>query len=512
MAMTFFESLRLNAKRFPDKIAIHFNESSISYAGLLEKTNRLRNSLIKLGYHSEDKIAILAVNHLDYMVAYHAITSINAIPAPVNYRLTDDDFIYIVKNADSKGLFLGRDYFDKADLFEPLLDHIIFMDCDEKPVETKKKRHSMSTLIEQADDKINDFVVSGTTVILHTSGTTGKPKGSVRSRFGMEERAIDQGFQSQDNTLCCLPVCLSAGFVYSMLPLYLGATIYLQESFDEDDALRLIEEEKINSAMLFPAMLERMTTSDRFASCDTSSMHVIQSGAGFLHPELRKTVLEKFGPILRIYAASTEVGPYANLIGEAVAKYTEGNCVGQPFFGVDLKILDDDGNELGVGEIGEICCRSNSQYDGYYKDEAQTEETRRGDYLTVGDLGYINEHGMLFFAGRKRDIIKTGGINVFAPEIEEELEHHQAIQEAACVGLPDRKWVELICAVIVKKPGITLTEDDVINFAGERLAKYKKPRVVVFIDEIPKNLTGRVLKTELLETVQTMLEKQSTES
>lgn len=504
MAMTFFQSLRLNARRFPDKTAIHFNDTSITYKALLERTNRLRNSLIKLGYREDDKIAILAVNHLDYMTVYFAITSIGAIPAPVNYRLTDEDCLYIVQNSEAKALFLGQDYFDKANVFEAQVDHIIYMDT-EAPITARKKHLSLSCLIDHSDNKINDFVLSGTTVMLHTSGTTGKPKGSVRSRFGMEERAIEQGFQPQDKTLCCLPVCLSAGFVYSMLPLYLGATIYLQESFDEDNALHLIASEKINSAMLFPAMLERMVESKYFAECDTSSMRVIQSGAGFLHPELRKTVLEKFGPILRIYAASTEVGPYANLVGEDVLNYTEGNCVGHPFFGVDLKILDDDGKELGVGEVGEICCRSDSQYDEYYKDEEKTAETRRGDYLTVGDLGYIDEHGMLFFAGRKRDIIKTGGINVFAPEIEEALEHHPAIQEAVCIGLPDRKWVELICAVIVKKPGASLTEEDVAQFAEERLAKYKKPRRVVFMDSVPKNLTGRVLKTELIETVQKLI-------
>jgi acyl-CoA synthetase (AMP-forming)/AMP-acid ligase II len=254
--------------------------------------------------------------------------------------------------------------------------------------------------------------------------------------------------------------------------------------------------------MLLPAMLQAMVEHPRFGSADLSSLRVIQSGAGALSGTLKRALLKRFGDgVLNIYAASSEVGPYANLKGAEVRNHLDGNCVGRPFFGVELKLLGDDGAEVAPGEVGEICCRSESQYDEYFEDPELTASTRRGDFLSVGDLGRLDANGLLHFVGRKRDIIKSGGINIYASEIEEALQQHPAVAEAHCVGLPDDRWTELICAVIVPRAGRQPTADDITGFASAHLAAYKKPRRVVFMAAVPKNLTGRVLKTQLIEQV-----------
>ena len=499
MAMTFLYALRLNARRFPRKDAVVFNGHRQSYGAFCDRVERMMTVLHGMGIGPDDNVAIISENHPDFVAAYFAITGLGAVPAPVNYRIGVDVMTYVVQRADAKMVLLGETLLEHAALFQPLVDHVLALGDSAG----KSGLPLIGDLIAATAPNPPEGQ-AGTSIMLHTSGTTGKPKGALRSRFGMEERALDQGFRPDDRVLCALPICLSAGCTYTLLPLYLGATAYLQASFDGGEILTLIEHEKLTATMLLPAMLQRLIEQPGFAAADLSSMRTLQSGGGELYADLKCAALEKFADALNIYAASSEAGPYANLTGADLRRNMSGNCVGRPFFGVELKLLDDDGNEVPQGEVGEICTRSESRFDGYYKDEALTQTTRRGDYVTVGDLGRIDADGLLWFTGRKRDIIKSGGINVYAPEIDEALCEHPLIREAHCIALPDPRWSELICAVIVAEPDCDLQAAEVIGFAATRLDKYKKPRRVVFVDAVPRNLTGRVLKDELKEIVLAM--------
>lgn len=504
MPMTFLHALRLNARRFPMKPAVVFEGRSQSYAELLDRVERMMTLLARRGIGPGDRVAVISENHPDFLAAFVAVTGIGAIPAPINYRIAPGIMADVVARSDSRILLLGETALDHAGLLGTVVSDIIAIG---DVVEGAQGMPRMSDLLaENPPDPPQGR--DGTTIMLHTSGTTGQPKGALRSLFGMEERAIEQRFRPDDRALSALPICLSAGCTYTLLPLYLGASVYLMRRFDGAEALRLIEQERLTATMLLPAMLQRVVEAKGFANADLSSLRTLQSGGGEMYPDLKRAALEKFGDALMIYAASSEAGPYANLTAEELRRNMSGNCVGRPFFGVDLKILDDDGNEVPQGEVGEICTRSESRYDGYYKDEALTAETRRGDYLTVGDLGRIDAEGLLWFTGRKRDIIKSGGINIYAPEIEEALASHPEIAEAHCVGLPDPRWTEAICAVVVPAPGARLTQDDVVAYADTRLDRYKRPRRVVFMATVPRNLTGRVLKAELKEALLAMPEEE----
>jgi acyl-CoA synthetase (AMP-forming)/AMP-acid ligase II len=499
MGMTLLHALRLNARRNPQRVAIRFRDSALSYAELLACTERAMCALAAVGLAPGEKVPMLSTNHADMLVAYFALTGIGAIPAPLNYRLADDDLRHGIAAAHARFVLLGSGFAERAEaLADPARRWIWFADAeDHAPADALR----WQALQAGATGAVPEGR-AGSTVMLHTSGTTGRPKGALRSRFGFEERAIEQGFGMDDRTLCVLPICLGAGCVYTLLPLYLGASIRLHEHFDAGAVIDAIEQERIDSTMLLPAMLQAMVEHPRFGGADLSSLRVIQSGAGALSGTLKRALLARFGDgVLNIYAASSEVGPYANLKGAEVRDHLDGNCVGRPFFGVELKLLGDDGDEVAPGEVGEICCRSESQYDEYFEDPELTASTRRGDFLTVGDLGRLDANGLLHFVGRKRDIIKSGGINIYASEIEEALQQHPGVAEAHCVGLPDDRWTELICAVIVPRAGQQPTADDITAFASAHLAAYKKPRRVVFMAEVPKNLTGRVLKTQLVEQV-----------
>lgn len=499
MAMTLLQSLRLNASRQPQREAIRFRDAGCTYAELLRTTERAMAALAALGIAPGEKVPMLSYNHVDMIVAYFALTGIGAVPAPLNYRLTDDDLRHGITAAHARFALLGSGFAERADaLADSAWRWIWFADAEARAPDNALR---WQALLAAAPDTVPSGR-DGNTIMLHTSGTTGRPKGALRSRFGFEERAIEQGFGMDDHTLCVLPVCLSAGCVYTLLPLYLGASVILQEHFDAGAVLDTIERERIDSAMLLPTMLQAMIEHPRWPDARLGSLRVIQSGGGAMSGALKRALLDRLGDgILNIYAASTEVGPYANLKGADVRRHLDTNCVGRPFFAVELKLLGDDGHEVPQGEVGEICCRSDSQYDGYFEDDALTASTQRGGYLTVGDLGRLDTEGLLHFVGRKRDIIKSGGINVHASEIEEVLQQHPAVAEVHCIGLPDERWIELICAVVVPGDGAQATADELIAFAAERLAPYKKPRRVVFVDEVPRNLTGRVLKAQLVEQV-----------
>jgi acyl-CoA synthetase (AMP-forming)/AMP-acid ligase II len=506
MGMPLLRALRLNARRVPHRPALRFRAQAWSYADFLDRAERAAAALAGLGIEPGEKVPMLSVNHPDMLVAYFALTGIGAVPAPLNYRLADDDLRYGVEASHARFVMVGSGFETRAaTATNAACRQIWFADA---------ARHVPEgtlcwDILLEASYREPPAGREGSTIMLHTSGTTGRPKGALRSRFGFEERAIEQDFSVDDRTLAALPLCLSAGCVYTLLPLYLGASVTLLEHFDAGAALETIGRERIQSTMLLPAMLQAMVDHPRWQEADLSSLRVIQSGAGSLSAGLKRCLLDKLGEgVLNIYAASTEVGPYANLRGDEVARHLDGNCVGRPFFGVELKLLDDEGREVAPGEVGEICCRSDSQYDGYFEDEDLTASTRRGDFLTVGDLGRLDADGLLHFVGRKRDIIKSGGINVYASEIEQVLQQHEDVAEAHCVGLPDARLTEMICAVIVPRPGAAPSADELADFAAARLAAYKKPRRVILMSGVPKNLTGRVMKMQLVEKVLAMRDAQ----
>jgi len=498
------EALRLNARRLPRQPAMVFKDRTRTYAEMYARATRFANALRARGYGKDDKISILSWNHDDFFMALFAITGIGAVPALINYRITDDDIRYCVEASDSRALLLGGTFADKMALLAPATEDVIFMDADATdPLPAGAL--SLEALIAEASDEEIPREMWGSQIMLHTSGTTGRPKGALRTRIGFEERAIEQGFRMDDRKLCIAPACLGTGCYYGLLPMYFGGTSYLMEQFDPDAAIGIMERERITAALLLPTMLRDIVDSPRWKTADLGALHLIQSGAGEVDRSLKEAVIEKCGPILSIWAASSETGPYANVKGTDVLEKADGNCVGRVFFGTELKLLDDDGNEVPQGEVGEICVKCDSQFDGYYKDPELTESTRRGAFITVGDLGYLDPDGYLYFTGRKRDVIKSGGINIYAPEIEEKLREHPAIADAACVGVPDPKWIETVCAVIVREAGADLTAADVDAFCQTALAGYKRPRKVVFLESLPRNLTGRVLKAELRETAARMV-------
>ena len=499
----FSRMLELNTYKHPHKPAIIYESWVWSYEKVNKQVNRLANALFALGYRKGDNIAVLMENRPELLISYYALGKLGIVSVSFNYRLSDNDFRHVLINSDVRAIIIEKDYFEKIDNLGIPFRHTIIVEDNGKTFSNTslfgENLIGYNSLLNNAYDRRPEFVAYSPVAINHTSGTTGVPKGVVRSRYGFFERVVEQGWGPDDKMLIVVPACLSMGFAYTLLAHYLGGTIVFVKKFDPEQVLQKVESEKINAAIFVPTMLKQITDVPKIRRYDLSSMRVMLSGAGEVTDKVRLAAIDLFGPVLNIYAGSTEAGLYSNLRpGEIMAKIGGGNCVGRPFYGVEkIVLLGKDGREVQVGEVGEICVRSPSPFDGYYRDPEGSAELRRGDCLSVGDLGRFDEEGYLYFVGRERDIIKSGGINVYAPEIEEVIMEHPEIKEAAIIGIPDPKWTEAIMAVVVRVPGTGISEEEVIRHCERRLASYKKPRHVRFIDELPKNLTGKVLKEEL---------------
>jgi acyl-CoA synthetase (AMP-forming)/AMP-acid ligase II len=492
MDMLYTRALYLNARRFPQRPAIVFGGLTWTYAQLYERVARLGALLAARRVQPGDRVSILSENHPDMLVVMFAALGLGASPAPINYRLKDDDIAFIARNSDAKVIVLGSGYERYADLMTQALP-----DASILSIGTADAPRAIETLIADARPLTFDWTTATNLALLHTSGTTGRPKGALRSRWGLGARAIEQGFSQDHRTLGAMPLCLSYGYGYSLLVLYLGATLYLETDFEPDRICRLLETEAINSTFLVPTLVQRLVDHEDFVRLRCPSLRLVQNGAGALPYDTRAAIVGKFGPILGTYAASTESGPYANLKGEDILRHQTAGCIGRVFFGSEVRLLNEAGDDVAPGEVGEICVRGASQYDEYLNEPDLTAQTRRGDMVTVGDLGRFDDEGFLFLVGRKRDIIKTGGINVPAADVEDVIARHPAVVEVACVGLPDRQWGELICAAIVLKPSADRAEIDLTAFCSQHLSRFQVPRKFVFLSELPRNLTGKVVKDDL---------------
>ncbi|BFM17937.1 long-chain-fatty-acid--CoA ligase FadD2 [Maricurvus nonylphenolicus] len=500
--MNLIKSLKLNSRRFPRKDAIVFEGNAISYKELYDRTVAFSEQLVEKGVRANDKVAIVSENHPNYFVAIYAITALGAIPALINYRLKPEDLKQVIINAECKAAVVGLDWEYLANDTPAGVDCFFSIE-DESSISNESLLAMDGELTQTVADEI--YKQAHSTIMFHTSGTTGLPKGVLRSKMGFEHRSVQYGVSAEDSFLAVMPCCLSAGGTYALWALYIGSTLHLHRNVDYSAILETIEKYRVSVMALLPPMLDQIFDLNLEAKRNIKSLKYVISGGGYIDESLRLRSKEILGDVLTVYYGSSELGPSAFLSAKELNTIYRDNCIGRPFFGADVILLDEKGNEVEVGETGRICVRSDMQLDSYYKNEELIKDISVGEYLCVGDLGRFDEDGLLYFVGRERDFIRTGGINVPSGDVESTLLNHPLISEVYCVGVPDKKWGEAICAVIIVKPNETLTNEDVVAFSAENLPGYKKPQHILFVDEVPKNLSGRVVKPELLKIVEEKL-------
>ena len=517
--MNTIDFLEITSAICPDRAAIIFEGKKHSFAELDERSSRLANALSKLGVHKGDRIAILQVNCNQYVEAYFATAKLGGIFVPLNFRAKADELTHMLSNAEASVLFVGDRYVDLANSMRPNLPTMKHYICIGGKVEGML---SFDELLASGSPEQGTFAEiddDDPTVLMYTAGTTGLPKGVPQSHssysFYVLQNVNPPDPEIAESNLLTMPLYHVAGVQAMLAAIYGGRTIALMKQFETKEWLETAQREKVTRAMLVPTMLKRIVEDPDFDTYDLSSLRVITYGAAACPLEVLKKTIERFPgrALINAFGGTETSSTIAMLRAEdqiVTGKETEeekekkfkrlATSIGIPLDDVEVQIRDEEGRALPTGEIGELIVRGPRIMKGYWKDEEKTKKAFTADgWYRTGDKGYLDEEGYIYLCGRADDMIVRGGENISPEEVENVLYAHPKVGEAAVIGVPDPEWGSEPMAVVVLKKGETATPEEIMEFCRERLAGFKRPRAVVFVDELPKTSTGKVVRKALRE-------------
>ncbi len=509
------EFLTIAAAICPDRAAIIFEGKRYTFSQLNERANRLANALANLGVKKGDRVVLLQVNCNQCAETYFATAKLGAIYVPLNFRAKADEHDYMINFAEVNTILMGDRYVDLIDSIKSRLSTVKhFISIESK----RDGMHYYEDLIasSSADEVVTEIGDDDTTILMFTAGTTGRPKGVMLSHNSFSvyvlENVTPADPESEERNILTVPLYHIAGIQAMMASIYGGRTLVMERQFEAKEWLKLVEREKVNRAMLVPTMLKQLMDHPDFGKYDLSSMRVITYGAAPMPLEVIKRALDVFPGVSFINAFGqtetastiTTLSPEDHVISgteeEKEKKLKRLSSIGKPMPDVEMKVVDEAGNELPPGETGEIVARGPRVMTGYWKDEEKTEKTIDKDgWVHTSDMGYRDEDGYFYLGGRATDIIIRAGENISPEEIENVLHSYPKIDEVAVIGVPDEEWGEQPMAVVVLKKGETATPEEIMEYCRAKLASYKRPRSVVFVDELPRNPMGKILKRVLRE-------------
>ncbi len=501
--------LTVHARTFPDKPAlIHDRPDSVvvrwSFAELEREANKLANVLAQLGLRRGEKLVWCGQNSPGVVRVVHAARKLGAVAVPLNYRLTPEEAQYVVDNSDAVMAYIDAEYtglFAKIRPQTPKLREVLVYDG--APEAGQRGADALVAAASDADPPQTEGQDAQT--MIYTSGTTGKPKGAVRGAGNPQQTGALLGmigYVPDDIYLTTGPLYHSGPGGFMGIAHVLGNTVLVQKKFDAEDWLRLVEKYKVTTTFSAPTPVRLICNlpADVKAKYDTSSMKRFIANAAPWSFALKQLYLADFpgDSLFEIYG-STELGVNTVLRPEDQLR-KPGSC-GKPAPMVEIVLFDDDGKPVNEPRVpGELAVRSPSVFATYHKaQEKFDEDLRGGDFHTVGDVAYFDEEGFYYICDRKKDMIISGGVNIYPAEIEAVLDAHPSVLDVAVIGVPSEEWGESVHAVIVRLPDKALSEADVLAYGREHLAGYKIPRSVSFADEIPRNASGKILKKVLRE-------------
>jgi len=492
-ATSIFRGFAKSVRRNPDALALTFQNRQWSYRALHDAVCRAAKKMEEAGVHAGDRAAFLSRNSDTYMIGWLATQLIGAIHVPINFMLRPAEIAYILNHAAPSVLFASDEFRANA---AAALD-------EAKP--SIRLTNTQDLLVESGDVPLYDMGPDAESVhvaqLAYTSGTESAPKGALLTDSGLMHQymsCIEAGEYSQsDVTLHALPLYHCAQMHCFMMPsLLIGGTNYLLERADSAELIETIQARGATSFFAPPTVWIGILGHANFKPEKLRTLKKGYYGASIMPLEVLKSLQDKL-PWMRLwnYYGQTEIGPLATVLRPEEHKERP-TSAGRPVMFVESRIVDDDMRDVPPGTIGEIVHRSPQLLKGYYRDPAKTADAFRGGWFHTGDLAVADAQGYFSIVDRKKDMIKTGGENVASREVEEAIYTHPAVAEVAVIGLPDDKWVERVCAVVVARPGARLLSEEIIS-ATSSLAPFKRPKQVIFIDQLPKNPSGKILKREL---------------
>jgi fatty-acyl-CoA synthase len=479
----------------PAKVALHFEDQALSYADLAERTRRLAAGLRReLGIRHGDRVAWLGLNHPDCLVLLFACARLGAILVPLNWRLAPAEHRAILADADPKVLFCQAALRNQIEEIRPGC-RLIACDFAGGGWAALDDLLQAEALAEALEGNPEDAVL-----VVYTSGTTGQPKGAVLTQDALFWNAINSAHMhdltSTDQVLTVLPLFHVGGLNIQTLPaLHAGASVTLHRRFEPRAALEAIALRRPTLTVLVPATMRALIDHPAWPETDLTSLRLVTTGSQIVPIPLIDSFHARGVPVAQVYG-TTETAPIAVYQRREDARRSPGST-GKPALHCDLRIIDDAGQDVPAGERGEVLIRGPNVMSHYWRNREATAAALRDGWFHTGDVGHLDDEGDLWIDARKDDLIKSGGERIYPAELEDLLRLAPAVADVAIVGRPDPTWGEVAVAVVVAAGENRPTVDDLLACLEGRVARFKHPKDVLFVDELPKNALGKVLRYRL---------------
>ena len=500
----------------PDRDFMVFEKNRLSYEEAGDRINRMAYALTDLGVTKETRVGMLSVNCPQYIEAYFAAAKVGAIFVPLNFRAKADELTYMINRAEIKVLFIGERYVELVrDILPDLtgLENCISIDGPAKGM------LNYEDLISSASDEefFGEIEDEDVTILMFTSGTTGRPKAVPLTHDSFASYILENvepaDPEIEEKNILTVPMYHIAGIQAVLAAVYGGRTLILMRQFEVQEWLESVQEEKANRAMLVPTMIKQVIDFSDFKQYDLSSLIIITYGAAAMPFEVIKKAIQMFPGVSFINAfGQTETGSTITTLGpedhdisgteEEMEKKLKrlASSIGKALPDVEVRIIDETGKPVPPNVVGEIVARGPRIMGGYWQDEEKTAQAFTADgWLRTSDMGYMDEDGYIFLSGRADDLIIRGGENISPREVEEVLLNNSKLKDAAVIGVPSEEWGQEPRAIVVLREGQAASEKEIIEFSRTKLASFKRPRSVVFIDSLPRSALGKLSRKKLVE-------------
>jgi acyl-CoA synthetase (AMP-forming)/AMP-acid ligase II len=467
----------------------------------------LANGFLSLGLEKGDRIIMMSANSIEYILSDYAAAKTGLIKIPVNTMQIKEDIDYRLNDTKARAVILDDYFYQKYGLFfqdYESVDFVIAISQDEKFL--SENIINFHELISESSD---DFPASTLNhedllAIMYTGGTTGEPKGVMHTHKSyisiIYSQILELDLYDREVMLQTAPLPHAAGFMVSSC-LLRGGRVVIMEGFNPEKVFEIIEKEKVTWTFMVPTMIYTFLDHPARKNYDLSSINTITYGAAPISPRRLQEAIKELGPIFLQAYSQMEVANQTTVMSknqhvEAIQKNKKNrlSSCGMPVLMSQVKIVDENGNELGSNQPGELITRGPHMMKGYWQRPDETKKTIVGGWLHTGDMAQIDQDGYIYLIDRKKDMIISGGMNIYSAEVEHILSQHPGVNEVIVIGLPDEKWGEIVCGIVVRKSGTQVNEEELIKFAGERLSSYKKPKRIEFVDHIPRTTVGKLDK------------------